>query len=279
MKFALGCRLTYKIEGMASFILNIQPPELEQQKILRETLVLTPDQPVETYVMPESGNRYVRFQAPAGELSIDYNAEIELMPRLDDPGSVPEVAPSELPFTTLPHLYPSRYCQADRLIRAAQSDFGQLAPGHARVAAICNWIYDHIEYRRGTSDEHTSAADTLIDRAGVCRDFAHLGIALCRAMGIPARFVSCYAWRLDPPDFHAVFEAYLGGRWYLFDATRQAALDGLVRIGLGRDASEVAFTTINGTVEAGEMTVHIEPSAPLAQEYEPTTRAVTMSAE
>ena len=97
-------------------------------------------------------------------------------------------------------------------------------------------------------------------------------------MGIPARFVSCYAWQLDPPDFHAVFEAYLGGRWYLFDPTRQAALDGLVRIGIGRDASEVAFTTINGGVEPTVMEVRIEPTTPLAHAYEPTVLAVTTSA-
>lgn len=278
MKFSLSCELGYQVKDQASFVLNIQPSQLPQQRILRESLVLTPDVPHETYVMPESGNRYVRFQATAGEVKITYDAEVELDVQLDDPATVPEIPTKQLPFPTLPHLYPSRYCQADRLPRAAQSDFGQLEPGHGRVTAICNWIHEQIEYKRGTSDEHTSAADTLIDRAGVCRDFAHLGIALCRALGIPARFVSCYAWRLDPPDFHAVFEAYLGGRWYLFDSTRQAALDGLVRIGIGRDASEVAFTTIHGEVEPTVMKVRIEPLTPLAQAYEPTVLAVTTSA-
>ena len=275
MKFIVGCKLGYKVEDAASFVLNIQPAELPRQKLLRESLVVTPDVPLETYLMPESGNRYVRFQAKAGdEVLIDYEAEVELDPRRDDPATIAEIPGPELPFPTLPHLYPSRYCQSDRLPRAVHSDFGHLPPGHGRVTAICNWIHDQIEYRRGTSDEHTSAADTLIDRAGVCRDFAHLGIALCRAMGIPARFVSCYAWQLDPPDFHAVFEAYLGGRWYLFDATRQAALDGLVRIGVGRDASEVAFTTINGEVEPTVMEVRIAPATPPAGAYEPTTQAI-----
>ena len=274
MKFIVGCKLGYKVEDAASFVLNIQPAELPRQKILRESLVVTPDVPLETYLMPESGNRYVRFQAKSGEVLIEYEAEVELDPRRDDPATIAEIPGPELPFPTLPHLYPSRYCQADRLPRAVHSDFGHLPPGHGRVTAICNWIHDQIEYRRGTSDEHPSAADTLIDRAGVCRDFAHLGIALCRALGIPARFVSCYAWQLDPPDFHAVFEAYLGGRWYLFDATHQAALDGLVRIGVGRDASEVAFTTINGEVEPTVMEVRIRPATPPAGPYEPTTLAI-----
>jgi transglutaminase-like putative cysteine protease len=228
--------------------------------------------------MPESGNRYVRFQAGPGELTVDYDAEVELEVRSDDPARVPEIPPATLPFEALPHLYPSRYCQADRLPRAAQADFGQLAPGHGRVTAICNWIYEQVEYRRGTSDVHTSACDTLVDRAGVCRDFAHLGIALCRALGIPARFVSCYAWRLDPPDFHAVFEAWLGGRWYLFDPTRQAALDGLVRIGVGRDASEVAFSTIHGAVSPTDMSVRIEPTIEPAEPSDPTIMAISTSA-
>ena len=100
----------------------------------------------------------------------------------------------------------------------------------------------------------TSAFDTVTQRVGVCRDFAHLGMALCRALGIPARYVSAYAWRLDPPDFHAVFEAFLNGPsgagWYLFDPTRMSSPDALVRIGIGRDAAEVAFCTAYEEVES-----------------------------
>lgn len=102
--------------------------------------------------------------------------------------------------------------------------------------------------------------ETLLKRAGVCRDFSHLGIAFCRGLGIPARFVSCYAYGLVPSDFHAVFEAYLDRRWWLFDATRQAHLDGLVRIGVGRDAAEVAFSTPFGTFEPKVMDIRIAPS-------------------
>ena len=102
------------------------------------------------------------------------------------------------------------------------------------------------------------AADTATERAGVCRDFAHLGITFCRALGIPARFVSAYAWQLDPPDFHACFEAYLGDRWYLFDATRLAPTNGLVRIGTGRDAADTAFATVFGAVQLNNLDVYIE---------------------
>ncbi|HEX6013107.1 MAG TPA: transglutaminase family protein [Geminicoccaceae bacterium] len=277
MKFSVGCELGYQVDAPSSFVLNIQPTRLEQQRILRELLVLTPDLPVESHVAPESGNRLVRFQAPACDLTVRYDAEVDLEVQRQDPATVAEIPPAELPFEVLPHLNPSRYCQSDRLPRAAQADFGGLEPGHGRVTAVCNWIYKQVEYRRGTSDVHTSACDTLVDRAGVCRDFAHLGIALCRALGIPARFASCYAWRLDPPDFHAVFEAYLGGRWWLFDPTRQAALDGLVRIGVGRDASEVAFSTIYGAAWPNGITVRIEPVAAPGQSAGNTVLAVSTS--
>ena len=130
------------------------------------------------------------------------------------------------------------------------------------MTAICNWIYGNVDYISGTTDALTSAFDTVTQRAGVCRDFAHLGIALCRAMGIPARYVSAYAWRLSPPDFHAVFEAYLdgpgGGAWYLFDPTRMTGADGLVRIGIGRDAADVAFCSIFGDVGSGPPQVWID---------------------
>ncbi len=275
MRFSLGCRLGYRVAEPTSFVFNVEVARVPQQRVLHERLRLTPDVPLETYVMPESGNRYVRLLAPAGELELTYEAEVDLLVRRDDPASIGLTDVGKLPFEVLTHLYPSRYCQSDRLERAALSDFGATGGGHARVTAVCNWIYDWIEYRRGTSDAHTSACDTLVDRAGVCRDFAHLGIALCRALGIPARFVSAYAYRLQPPDFHAVFEAWLEGRWYLFDPTRQAALDGLVRIGVGRDASEVSFASINGTAEPTTMEVRIEPSDESDQPDERTTDAIS----
>ena len=153
-----------------------------------------------------------------------------------------------------------------------------MPPGHERVTAICNWIYDTIAYRPGSSDTGTSAYDTLAERAGVCRDFSHLGIAFCRALGIPARFVSGYAYGLEPPDFHAVFEAYLDGRWYLFDPTRQAALDAIVRIGVGRDAAEVSFATIFGAMNPTGMSVWIAPADGSAETGERTTEAVNISA-
>jgi transglutaminase-like putative cysteine protease len=226
--------------------------------------------------MPESGNRYLRVVAGPGEFRLEYSGEATLDPRLEDPGAVGEVPPGQLPFEVYTHLYPSRYCQSDRLDRFARRTFGNAPSGHGRVNTVCNWIRDHVDYVSGTSDASTSALDTLVQRAGVCRDFVHLAIALCRALGIPARYVSAYAWRLDPSDFHAAMEAWLqgpeGGAWYLFDPTRMSAPEGVVRIGVGRDASEVAFSSPFGAFEAEVPRVWI--AGPEDADAPSTTRAV-----
>ena len=173
---------------------------------------------------------------------------------------MPETAPGALPADVVPYLYPSRYCEADKLVRLARHEFRTLQPGFSRVTAICNWIHDNVEYLRGSTNPHTSAYDTVTERAGVCRDFAHLAIAFCRAVAIPARFVAGYAYALEPPDFHAYFEAYLDGRWYIFDPTRLAPQTGLIRIGTGRDAADTSFATLFGAVAFSSMKVAMEPT-------------------
>lgn len=277
MKFSVGCELGYRSNGPCTIILNVQAARLPQQRILSETLDITPDVPIQSHVVPDSANRYVRLQAGAGEIAIRYAADVELDVHAVDPSGVREIDLADLPFELMAHLYPSRYCPSDLLQRWPAREFAHFETGHARVTAICNWIYEHVEYIRGSSDTLTTARDTLVERAGVCRDFAHLGIAFCRALNIPARFVSAYAWGLEPPDFHAVFEAYLGGRWYLFDPTRQAALDGLVRIGVGRDAAEVSFATAFGDVEPTALSVHIRSESGDESADVRTTHAISTS--
>ncbi|NEP46785.1 MAG: transglutaminase family protein, partial [Okeania sp. SIO2H7] len=187
-----------------------------------------------------------------------YNATVEVSYVWNDPNSIPETPPSELPVEVLHYLYPSRYCQSDLLFGLAMSEFGDLVPDYSRVTAICNWIYDKVQYLSGSTNSETSAYDTASQRAGVCRDFAHLGVAFCRALNIPARFVSAYAYRLQPPDFHACFEAYLGDRWYLFDATRLVPLDGIIRISTGRDATDVSVATFFGAVQLNQMNLSVD---------------------
>lgn len=272
MRFAVRSSLEYEVETPSVFILNVEAAALRRQRILSEKLVLTPGYPIERFAEDEGGSRFLRVLAEPGRFHVSYEGEVEVDMMDADPAYIGEVPVGELPLDILPYLNPSRFCQSDLLGRFARREFGDIAPGHGRVTEICNWIHDHVDYERGTSDAQTSAYDTMVLRAGVCRDFSHLGISFCRALNIPARFASGYAWQLDPPDFHAVFEAYLGGEWYLFDATRQAALQGLVRIGVGRDASDAAFATIYGDAEFKGMSVGIE--ALDEDEQEPTVRAV-----
>lgn len=257
MKFQLGCQLDYSVSSPSTFIFNIRAIENEYQQIIEQTLEIKPDCQWEEYTVSNRENSYFRLVVPESKLAIFYQATVESTHHTDDPREISETPPTDIPLDIIPYLYPSRYCQSDRLMKLAQDEFGDCDAGYARVQAICDWIYDKIDYISGSSDSQTSAYDTATERAGVCRDFAHLGITFCRALDIPARFVSAYAWQLQPPDFHACFEAYLGGKWYLFDATRLAPLEGLVRIGTGRDAADVAFATIFGEAQLENMQVYI----------------------
>nr|WP_233148366.1 transglutaminase family protein [Rhodopirellula sp. MGV] len=173
-----------------------------------------------------------------------------------------EVPYERLPADVLTYLNPSRYCESDELLGFAMQQFGDLSPGYSRVTAICNWTYDELAYTPGSTGPTTTACDVLRQKQGVCRDFAHVAISLCRAMGIPARYVSGYAVNLNPPDFHGFFEAYLDGRWFLFDATRLAPVGGFVRIGTGRDAADVSFSTIRGDAITNDMNVWAKEAQP-----------------
>lgn len=257
MKFKVGCQLTYDLTTRSTFIFNLSVVNNNFQQVQEENLKIEPALNCEEYVAPQLKNRYFRLTAPAGILKVFYNATVALAIIEDDPNKIPEIFFEDLPFNVLKYLYPSRYCQSDKLMNLAYSEFGDLLPDYSRVTAICNWIYDNVNYLSGSTDSQTSAYETATQRAGVCRDFAHLGIAFCRALNIPARFVSAYAYNLQPPDFHACFEAYLGNRWYLFDPTRLVPRKGLIRIGTGRDAADVSFATILGSVALKEMNISV----------------------
>ena len=173
------------------------------------------------------------------------------------------MAIDEVPDWALQFLLPSRYCQSDLVFTNAVEITKDALPGYPQVEAIRSWIEREIRYEYGTSSPVTSAVDTLYSRAGVCRDFAHLGIALCRSLDIPARMVVGYLYELDPMDQHAWFEAYVGGRWFTFDATQREPRGNRVTIAYGRDAADVAFVTQFGPVELEEMFVFVRPSTDL----------------
>lgn len=275
MKLKMGCGLSYEVAEETVFIFNIEAARLPSHSELDERIAFTPAIEPRVHTAPGTKNRYVKVLVAPGPFSVQYTAALDLVVHRADPAAIRETPIRDLPLDILPYLLPSRFVPSDRLAAYALREFGELAKGHKCIGAICNWIYDNIDYQRGSSDAETTATEILVQRAGVCRDFAHLGIAFCRALGIPARYVSCYALGLAPPDFHAVFEAYLDGRWWLFDPTRQAALDGLVRIGVGRDAAEVAFATHFGRMKPASSQIWIEPADGRPSEMPRTADAIS----
>jgi transglutaminase-like putative cysteine protease len=274
-QFRVGCELNYQVSGPSAFIFNVSVINNSFQRIVAEEFTTQPQLQLEESRSPIEEKRHHRFAATNGPLSVRYSATIELSFHIQPADNVPETPPGALPADVVPYLYPSRYCESDKLVRLAQHEFGKLQPGFSRVTAICNWIHNNVEYLRGSTNPLTSAFDTATERAGVCRDFAHLGIAFCRAVAIPARFVAGYAYALEPPDFHAYFEAYLNGRWYIFDSTRLAPQTGLIRIGTGRDAADTSFATFFGPVKFSSMKVTMEPLDAQVPNY--TTDAISTS--
>ena len=199
----------------------------------------------------------------AGKVDIDYRAEVDVARQVEDMATLASLPPHSLPGEVVPYLFDSRFCSADRLQSFVIEQFGNTAGG-ARIAAIRDWISRELTYSAGSSGPHTTATDTLVDRRGICRDFAHVMIALARASTIPARYVACYAPGVDPPDFHAVAEVFLanpddagGGTWQLVDATGMANPAQTVKIGVGRDAADVSFLTSFGASEFLEHEVKV----------------------
>ena len=241
--------LEYDVTQPAHFLFNVEAAFDPCHRIVSERLSISPSVKVRSFTDERCGNRFVRLDAPKGLLTLSYHADVELMPP-PVPLYLDEALVTNVPDDALRYLFPSRYCESDLLSRAAQQLFGGLPQGLSRVRAIEAWIFESVQYLPGTSGSTTTAQEIFIQRMGVCRDFAHLGIAFCRALNIPARLVVGYVNFEDPPqDFHALFEAWLDDRWVLFDATRLAPTDRLVRVGTGRDAKDVAFATIFGGVQ------------------------------
>lgn len=162
-----------------------------------------------------------------------------------------------LPPDVVQYLWPSRYCDSDRFEAPVAREFGHLAGGD-KVLAIAKFVGGYLTYLPGVSGSTTTASDAYVQRQGVCRDFAHLLIAMVRAADIPARMVGAYALGVSPPDFHAVVEVWLDGAWHLIDPTGMAEPGGIVRIGVGRDATDVAFLTIFGRGGLIEQWVRVE---------------------
>jgi transglutaminase-like putative cysteine protease len=254
--------LEYDVKAPTHFCFNIEAAHWPTQNIVSEHLAVSSRVAVHGFTDEAGGNRFIRFDAPPGHLMVDYRAEVEVYSENIDEHLAEEPV-GQVPDAIFPYLMATRYCESDVLATPIQKLFGNEPPGIGRVRKIVQWIHDSIEYKVGSTCSTTTAHDVFTQRAGVCRDFAHLGITMCRALNIPARIVVGYVWFDEPPqDFHATFEAWIGGRWVLFDPTGMAPVDRLVRIGTGRDAKDVAFSTFFGDVTMTRMVINVTEHEP-----------------
>lgn len=261
MKFRIKTNLFYDVYAPSTFILNILAlGNTNNQKIVSESLEIKPNLPFKQFSLSDSKIRFIKLKATEFvPFSICYQGEIEVKFKTIKKKYLLKNTPVfELKNEILPYLSPSRHCPSDKLTRLAFKLFDNFPTDLEKAVAINDWIYNNIDYVSGSTDASTNAYDILNQREGVCKDFAHLGIALCRALSIPARYFTCYATNIIPPDIHACFEVYLGGYWILFDPTRLSNLSSLVKIAHGKDGSEVAVANFFGNAFCTYMNIECE---------------------
>jgi transglutaminase-like putative cysteine protease len=249
----VGCEFGYESDGPVPMLILAQVRPDDGHGIIYESRWTQPAVPIHEYA-DSFGNVCWRLTAPGGPLTIRYDAVVDIEGEPDP--VLPELPlrpVQDLPDDTLTFTLPSRYVQSDLLMTAAWELFGATPPTWARVQAICDWVHNNITFQTGASTPTTTAVDTYEQRIGVCRDFALLAVAFCRAMNVPARYGFGYLPDIGvvppdvPMDFHSWFEAFVGDRWYTFDARHNEPRIGRIFVGRGRDAVDVALTTSYGT--------------------------------
>jgi transglutaminase-like putative cysteine protease len=263
IRLRFSINLAYEVIGQpADFIFNIHAAPTAHQSVVSESLTINQPLTSTIHTDPILRHRLLRLRANPGPLKISYQAEVDIRHHVGQPERIGEMPITDLPTEVLPYLYPSRYCESDKLQLLANQTFGHLPPGYQRVEGIRKWVHERTHFTSGSSEFTTSAIDTYRQQTGVCRDFAHLMIALCRALNIPARFCSGIDYGADPAlgptDFHAYVEVLLAGRWYIFDPSGTAMPMGFVRIGTGRDAADISFATIFGSIKSDVPVLTIE---------------------
>jgi transglutaminase-like putative cysteine protease len=252
--------LVYESSGPTPMLFVVRPRERYTHVVVEERRSVDPDVPVEEYV-DSFGNFVWRVVAPEGPLRVAYDAVVDLPAEVDPAHlDLPKTPIEALPHEVLQFILPSRYCQSDVLVSDAWELFGGVSGGWAQVQAVSDWIHTNVEYGKGSTSA-TSSLDVWRERRGVCRDFAHMGVTLCRALNFPARYVCGYLpdiWVPPDPlpmDFPAWFEVFLGGAWRTFDARHNRPRVGRVLVAAGRDAADVALTTIFGSSPLTSMRV------------------------
>jgi transglutaminase-like putative cysteine protease len=252
MHVRVGFELVVESSAPTATATIARPRGTPSNRLLTERRSLEPEVPIHVY-KDDFGNEVWRWTAPAGILRVRYDAILDVSPAPDPvlpdlPAALVETLPDDMLLFTLP----SRYCPSDLVLEEAWRLFGATTPGWPRVQAICDWIHENITYGYEQSVSTTSGYDAYQNREGVCRDFAHIAIMFCRALNIPARYVCGYLPDIGVPadgrpmDFHAWFEAYLGGDWRTFDARHNIPRIGRVLIARGRDAVDTAIMTSYG---------------------------------
>ncbi len=250
-RLRIDAALDYRLPAPAAILLAIDAQSDDEQTVERETFTMNGVALKPVDLVRGETARYRWVYAQAGDLALRYSADVAVARGPTTLFGLPATPYAALPTDVAPWLLASRYCDPVRFARVLEDDMnlprGLVADG-STIAAIAGWINGHLTYAQASTSD-TTATDTYVERVGICRDYAHLMVALSRAAGVPARFVSSYAWRLDPPDFHAVAEVWLDGRWHLVDATGLAPEGSLVRIARTRDAVDASFMTVFGSAQ------------------------------
>lgn len=258
----LETEFTFAVEQATDVLLQFEVARLASQRVEASETRIDPA-PTLTRVVAEAGIGERIWLPASGQVSVSYCASVGVersAPPLVELASLP---PHELPAEAVGYLLDSRYCPAEQFQAFVETEFGTFSGG-ARIEAIRSWIASNFAYTPGSSGTETTAVDSFVARRGVCRDYTHVLICLARASAIPARYVSCYAPGVDPPDFHAVAEVFLAdpsnsasGTWYLVDATGMADPGETAIIGVGRDAADVSFLTSFGHSNFGTLSVRV----------------------
>jgi len=258
MWLRISCDICLEVDHPTPFIFMLRPRSGLSQWITREVYTIKPNVQLLEYA-DSYGNLCQRLIAPKGLLTIHTNADIYTAEQIDTaPGALFDQVQT-LPDSILTYLLPSRYCESDRFIELSQNIVTGLTPGYDQVEALNQWVRANIRLNPDAAQYQLSAVEVNLIGQGVCRDMAHLGIALCRALCIPARMVVGYLYGLSPMDFHAWFEAYVGGHWYTFDPTQHEPRGGRVIIAYGHDAADVAiFTHFGPPLYQTRITVGVE---------------------
>ena len=234
------CNLDFQMGESTPLIFMLRPRSGVQQWVAREAYTLLPSVPVVEYT-DIFGNLCQRMVAPAGAFSVHTTADVRTMDGVDKAPGACFVDIQNLPDSVLMYLLPSRYCESDRFGNLARDIVDGVRLGYDQVSTVSDWIRNSVRYTPGSSIFPLSAVEVNGQGEGVCRDLAHLGIALCRSISIPARLVVGFLYGLEPMDLHAWFEAYVGDRWYTFDPTEEVTRGGRLAVAYGRDAADVAI--------------------------------------